>query len=99
MTLFTEYLVENYYSDYTVFGTKYLNKEMAVKHIVQEVVLVLIITVISITIALLIAQNVHSGQLRLKDNQWHHHSKDQSIIHDADSGSIRIIDVKLKKKL
>jgi len=99
VALFTEYLVENYYSDYTVFGTKYLNKEMAVKHIVQEVVLVLIITVISITAALFIANNVQSEQLRLKGNQWHHHSKDQSIIHGADSRSIRIIDVKLKKKL
>jgi hypothetical protein len=60
VTLFTEYLVENYYSDHTVFGAKYLNKEVAVKHIVQEVVLVLIITVICITVAFFIANNVQS---------------------------------------
>ena len=86
MTLFTEYLVENYYSNHTVIETKYLNKEMAVKHIVQEVALVLIITVISITGAFFIANHAQS-------------SKDQSIIHGADSGNIRITDVKLKKKL
>ena len=99
VTLFTEYLVENYYSNHTVIETKYLNKEMAVKHIVREVALVLIITVISITVALFIANNAQSEPLRLKDNQWHHHSKDQSIIHGADSGNIRITDVKIKKKL
>ena len=99
MTLFTEYLVENYYSGYTVFGTKYLNKEMAVKHKVQEIVLVFIITVISISVALFIANNAQSEPLRLKDNQWHHHSKDQSIIDGADSGNMRVIDVKLKKQL
>ncbi|MGV7234901.1 MAG: hypothetical protein ACQ9ET_01470 [Nitrosomonadaceae bacterium] len=69
------------------------------KHRVQEVVLVLIITVICITVAFFIANNVQSEPLRLKDNQWHHHSKDQSIINGIDSGNIRIIDVKLKKKL
>jgi len=99
VTLFTEYLVENYYSDYTVIETRYLNKEMAVKHIVQEVLLVLIITVISITVALFIANNAQSEPLRLKENQKYHHSKDQSIIHGADNGNIRIIDAKLKKKL
>lgn len=99
MTLFTEYLVGNYYSKHTVFGAKYLNKEMAVRHIVQEVVLVLIIAVISITVALFIANSAQSEPLRLKDNQWHHHSEDQSKIHGADGGNIRIIDAKLKKKL
>jgi hypothetical protein len=72
---------------------------MAVRHIVQEVVLVLIIAIISITIALFIANSVQSEPLRLKHNQWHHHSKGQSVIHGAASGNIRIIDVKLKKKL
>lgn len=69
------------------------------KNIVQEVILVLIIAVVCITVAFLIANNVQSEPLRLKDNQWHHHSKDQSIISGTDSGNIRIIDVKLKKKL
>ena len=69
------------------------------KQIVQEVVLVLIITVICIAIAFLIANNVQSEPLRLKENQWYYHSKDQSIIRGTDSGNIRILDIKLKKKL
>lgn len=71
---------------------------MVVKHIVQEVVLVLIITVISITGALFIANSVQSEPLRLKNNQWSHHSKYHTM-HGSDGGNIRIIDIKLKKKL
>lgn len=69
------------------------------KNIVQEVILVLIIAVICVTIAFFIANNVQSEPLRLKDKQWHHHSKDQSIIYGIDGENIHIIDVKLKKKL
>ena len=76
-----------------------LNKEIAVRHIVQEIVLVLIITVVSIITALFIANSVQSEPLRKKDNQEHYHSKEQSIIQGTDSGNIRIIDVKLRKKL
>jgi hypothetical protein len=72
---------------------------MVVKQIVQEVVLVLIITVISITVALFIANSVQSEPLRLKNNQWSHHLEDHSEIHGEDIGSMRIIDVRLKKKL
>jgi hypothetical protein len=68
-----------------------------VKHILQEIVLVFIIAVISISVALFIAHNAQSEPLRMKDNQWRHHSKDQSIIKGADSGNMHIIDVKLKK--
>jgi hypothetical protein len=68
-----------------------------VKHIVQEVLLVLIITVISITVALFIANNAQSQPLRLKDNQRYHYSKDQSVIHGTDNGNLRIINIKLKK--
>lgn len=69
------------------------------KQIVQEIVLVLIITVISITVALFIANSVQSEPLRLKNNQLNHHPKDHFEIHGEDIGSIHIIDVKLKKKL
>jgi len=68
-----------------------------VKHVLQEVLLVLIITAISITFAILIANNAQAEPLHLKDNQWHNHSKDQSIIHGADSINMRIIDVELKR--
>ena len=99
MILFTEYLVENYYPKYAVSGAWNLNKEVAVRHIVQEILMVLIITVVSIIVALFIANSVQSEPLRIKDNQWHYDSKKQSIIKDADSENIRIIDVKLQKKL
>ena len=72
---------------------------MAVRHIVQEILLVLIITVVSIIVALFIANSVQSEPLRIKDNQGHHDSKEQSIIKGADSEKIRNIDVKLQKKL
>ena len=63
---------------------------MTVKHIIQEIVLVIIITVISISVALFIANNAQSEPLRLKDDQLHHLSDDQSIIDSAGSENIRI---------
>ena len=99
MILFTEYLVENYYPKYAVFEAWYLNKEVTVRHIVQEILLVLIIAVASIIVALFIANSVQSEPLRVKDNQWHYDSKEQSVIKGADSENIRNIDVKLQKKL
>ena len=72
---------------------------MAVKHIIQEIVLVVIITVISISVALFIASNAQSEPLSQKDNQLHHHLKDQPIINSTDSGNIRTIGAKLKMKL
>ena len=72
---------------------------MAVRHIVQEIVLVLVITVISITAALFIANSVQSKPLRIKNNQWHHQLKVQPIIKGANSGDIRLTEVKLNKKL
>ena len=99
MILFTEYLVENYYPKYAVSEAWHINKEVAVRHIVQEILLVLIIAVVSIIVALFIAKSVQSEPLHIKDNQRHYESKEQSIIKGVDSENIRIIDVKLQKKL
>ena len=72
---------------------------MAVKHKIQEIVLVVIITVISISVALFIANNAQSEPLLQKDNQLHHHSEDRPIINSTDSGNIRTLGAKLKMQL
>lgn len=69
------------------------------KHILQEILLVLIITVICITTALFIAQSVQSEPLRVEDNTSTRHSKDNSIIHGADASAAHVIDDGLKEKL
>lgn len=66
------------------------------KHIVQEVLLVLIITIISIVAALFIAHSVRSETLHDKDT-WNHSSENSLRIHK--SGNPSIADIKIKEKL
>jgi len=68
------------------------------KHRVQEVLLVLIITVISVTVSLFIAHSVQSESLRLKD-AWVHSSKGHPTIHNTDTGDVGVIDNDLKESL
>lgn len=69
------------------------------KHIVQEVVLVIIITVISVTVALLIANSVNSEPLRMKGDQLNTYSKTKNNVHSFNSRKVRITEIKLEKKL
>jgi len=59
------------------------------KHIVQEVLLVLIITIISVIAALFIAHSVQSETLRQKDT-WSHYSKGHFTIHN--NGNKAVVD-------
>ncbi len=59
------------------------------KHIVQEVLLVLIITIISVIAALFIAHSVQSETLRQKDT-WSHYSKGHFTIHN--NGDKAVVD-------
>jgi len=76
----------------------HLRGEKAMKHRVQEVLLVLIITVISVTVSLFIAHSVQSESLRLKD-AWVHSSKGHPTIHNTDTGDVGVIDNDLKESL
>lgn len=66
------------------------------KHIVQEVLLVLLITIISIMAALFIAHSVQSEPLNQKDPRDH-----SSIGHltPYDSGSAGVVDGEFEEKL
>lgn len=66
------------------------------KHIVQEVFLVLIITIISIVAALLIAHSVRSETLHHKDT-WNYSSEGNPEIHN--SGDAGAADVRFKERL
>lgn len=66
------------------------------KHIVQEVLLVLIITIISIVAALFIAHSVRSETLHNKDT-WSHSSESSPRIHK--SSNIGVISIRIKEKL
>jgi len=59
------------------------------KHIVQEVLLVLIITIISVIAALFIAHSVQSETLRQKDT-WSHYSKGHFTTHN--NGDKAVVD-------
>ncbi len=76
----------------------HLREEKAMKHRVQEVLLVLIITIISVTVSLFIAHSVQSESLRLKDT-WRHSSKVHPTIHNTDTGDVGVIDNELKESL
>ena len=66
------------------------------KHIVQEVLLVLIITIISVISALFIAHSVQSEPLHQKDT-WNHFSKGHPTIHN--NGDTGAVDSEFEKKL
>ena len=59
------------------------------KHIVQEVLLVLIITIISVIAALFIAHSVQSETLHQKDT-WRHYSEVHFTIHN--NGDKAVVD-------
>ncbi len=64
------------------------------KHIIQEVLLVLIITIISIVAALFIAHSVRSEALHNKDT-WNHSSESIPRIHKSDNAGVA--DIRIKK--
>ena len=66
------------------------------KHIVQEILLVLVITIISVAAALFIAHSVQSEPLQLNDT-WSHSSKGHPTIYNTDDSSV--IDGELKERL
>ena len=66
------------------------------KHIVQEVLLVLIITIISVIVALFIAHSVQSESLHQKDT-WNHSSKGHPTIHN--NGDAGVVDSGFEEKL
>lgn len=66
------------------------------KHIVQEVLLVLIITIISIVAALFIAHSVRSETLHDKDT-LSHSSESKPRIHN--SGDPSVVGIRSKKRL
>ncbi len=66
------------------------------KHIVQEVLLVLIITIISVIAALFIAHSVQSETLHQKDT-WSHYSKGHPTIHN--NGDKAVVDSEFKERL
>lgn len=66
------------------------------KQILQEVLLVLIITIISIVAALFIAHSVRSETLHNKDT-WNHSSENSPRIHK--SGNAVVADIRIKEKL
>lgn len=66
------------------------------KHIIQEVLLVLIITIISIVAALFIAHSVRSETLHNKYT-WNHSSESSPRIHK--SGYAVVADIRIKEKL
>jgi len=68
------------------------------KHKIREVLLVLIIAVISVTVALFIAKSVQSESVQPKDT-WGHHSKGHPTIHNTDTGDVGVIDNELKESL
>ncbi len=68
----------------------------AMKHIVQEVFLVLIITIISVIAALFIAHSVQSETLHQKDT-WSHNSKGHPTIHN--NGDKAVVDSEFKERL
>lgn len=68
------------------------------KHKVQEVLLVLIITVISVTVSLFIAHSVQSESLQPKDTLGHP-SKGHPTINTVDTGDVGVIDNELKESL
>ena len=66
------------------------------KHIVQEVLLVLFITIISVIVALIIAHSVQSEPLNQKDT-WNHSSKGHLTTHN--SGAAGVVDGEFEEKL
>ncbi len=68
------------------------------KYRVQEILLVLVITVISVTAAFFIAYGVQSEPLHLKDTLGHF-SKSHTIIHNIDTGDVGVIDDELNERL
>ena len=66
------------------------------KHIVQEILLVLVITIISVTAAFFIAHSVQSEPLQLNDT-WSHSSKGHPTIYNT--GDSSAIDGELKERL
>lgn len=66
------------------------------KQIVQEVLLVLIITIISIVAALFIAHSVRSETLHEKDT-WNHSSESNPRIHKSSNAGVA--DIRIKERL
>jgi hypothetical protein len=66
------------------------------KHIIQEVLLVLLITIISIMAALFIAHSVQSEPLNQKDT-WNHSSKGHLTPYN--SGTTGVVDGEFEEKL
>lgn len=65
------------------------------KHIVQEVLLVLIITIISIVVALFIAHSVRSETLHYKDT-LSHSSESKPRIHNSGDPGVAVIRTKAR---
>jgi len=75
-----------------------LRREKAMKYRVQEILLVLVITVISVTAAFFIAHSVQSEPPQMKDTLGHF-SKSHPIIHNIDTGDVGVIDGELNERL